>query len=58
MDLMVFSSKRDSDADNAGASVTINNNSDMTLNIKVINDDTSAPRFNIESANGSIKFYR
>ena len=55
---MVFSSKRDSDADNAGASVTINNNSDMTLNIKVINDDTSAPRFNIESANGSIKFYR
>lgn len=58
MDLIVFSSKRDSDADNAGASVTINNNSDMTLNIKVINDDTSNPRFNIESANGSIKFYR
>ena len=58
MDLIVFSSKRDSDADNAGAWVTINNNSDMTLNIKVINDDTSNPRFNIESANGSIKFYR
>ena len=58
MDLIVFSSKRDGDADNAGASVTINNNSDMTLNIKVVNDDTAEPRFNIESAEGSIKFYR
>ena len=58
MDLIVFSSKRDGDEDSAGASVTINNDSDMTLNIKVVNDDTANPRFNIESANGSIKFYR
>lgn len=58
LDLMVFSSARESDDDKAGAGVTINNESDMTLNIKVVNDDSANPRFNVESANGAVRYYR
>ena len=58
LDLMVFSSERESDNDKSGASVTINNESDMTLNIKVVNDDSSSPRFNVESVNGAVRYYR
>lgn len=58
MDLIVFSSARESEEDKAGAMVTINNNSDMALNIKVLNDDETSPRFNIESTNGSVQFYK
>lgn len=58
LDLMVFSSERESDNDKSGASVTINNESDMTLNIKVVNDDSSNPRFNVESVNGAVRYYR
>ena len=58
LDLIVFSSERESDEDMAGASVTINNETDMTLNIKVVNDDSANPRFNIESASGAVRYYR
>lgn len=58
LDLIVFSSERESDEDMAGAGVTINNESDMTLNIKVVNDDSANPRFNIESASGAVRYYR
>lgn len=58
LDLIVFSSKRESDKDLAGANVTIINYSDMTLNIKVLNDDTVKPRFNLENTTGEVKFYK
>ncbi len=58
LDLIVFSCERESDDDMSGASVTINNESDMTLNIKVVNDDSARPRFNVESVNGAVKYYR
>ncbi len=58
LDLMVFSSVRESADDMAGAAVTINNESDMTLNIKVVNDDSQRPRFNVENVNGAVKYYR
>ena len=58
LDLMVFSSVRESADDTAGAAVTINNESDMTLNIKVVNDDSQRPRFNVENVNGAVKYYR
>lgn len=58
LDLVVFSSGRESADDMAGAAVTINNESDMTLNIKVVNDDSQRPRFNVENVNGAVKYYR
>lgn len=58
LDLMVFSSVRESADDTAGAAVTINNESDMTFNIKVVNDDSQRPRFNVENVNGAVKYYR
>lgn len=58
LDLIVFSSKREGNNDKAGVKLIVNNNSDMTLNIKILNDDEVSPRFNIEVNEGRVKYYR
>lgn len=58
LDLLVFSSERENDQDLAGANVSIINNSDKMINVKVINDDKSSPRFRIEKTEGNVRFYQ
>lgn len=54
LDLIVFSSPRKDEEDKAGAYVSIVNNTDLTLNIKVMDDDTDLPRFNLRTSEGKI----
>lgn len=57
-DLIVYSSPRADENDRAGARVTIINNSDMTLNIRVLNDDENDPRFRLGDYSGSVNVSR
>lgn len=57
LDLLVMSSARTGDNDKTTLNVSIVNDTDMTLNIKVLDDDTSSPRFNIKSRSGKINVY-
>ena len=57
LSMFVIGSERDGVNDRAGANVTIINDSDMTLYIKVSSDDTDNPRFNIKHKSGDIIIY-
>ncbi len=57
LDLLVISSERIDDKDLAGAKVQIINNSDLTLNYKVVNDDEEDPRFKLGTVTGQIIGY-
>lgn len=57
-DLIVYSSPRTDGNDRAGARVSIINNSDMTLNVRVLNDDESDPRFQLGDCSGSVNVSR
>lgn len=57
LDLLVMSSARTGDSDKTTLNVSIVNDTDMTLNIKVLDDDTTSPRFNIKSRSGKINIY-
>lgn len=57
-DLIVYSSPRADENDRAGARVSIINNSDMTLNIRVLNDDENDPRFRLGDYTGSVNVSR
>ena len=57
LDLLIMSSQRVSDSDKSGVNLTLENESDMTLNVKVTNDDTTSPRVNISNKTGKIILY-
>lgn len=57
LDLLVISNERADSKDLSGAKVTIENESDMQLNIKVVNDDAYNPRYTAYSVNGEVKTY-
>ncbi len=57
LDLLVISSKRVGSGDLAGAELQVINNSDLTLNYKVINDDEENPRFKLGKVTGNIIGY-
>ncbi len=57
LDLLVISSERNDAKDTSGAKVTIQNETDMRLNIKVVNDDSYSPRYTAYSVDGDVKTY-
>lgn len=57
LDMVMISKPRAHKDDNTIANVSIVNNTDMALNIAVINDDEETPRINIVSQSGTVKFY-
>lgn len=58
LSVLVQSSARTESADVSGALVTIINDTDMTLDVKVINEDEQDPRFNIKETRGDVNVYR
>lgn len=57
LDFLIISKPRTGIDDNTRVNLTIINESDMTLNVATINDDTTSPRLNIESTQGTVVFY-
>lgn len=58
LDLLIMSSERDGDDDKLTANVTITNETDMTLYVKVVGEDTAEPRFVLDKTEGDIVIYR
>lgn len=57
LSFMVLSSQRSGDEDMAAVDATIINDTDMTLNIKVANEDKGNPRFVVKSTSGDVVIY-
>lgn len=57
LSMLVVATDKDGANDKAGANVTLINDTDMTLYIKVSNDDPANPRFTIKHKSGDIKVY-
>lgn len=57
LSLIVLSSQRTGDDDLAAVDATIVNDTDMTLNIKVVNEDKGNPRFVVKSTSGDVVIY-
>ena len=55
--IYVKSSARVDSEDTNGVDVTIDNATDLNVYVKVTDDDSSKPRFNIKSKTGSVKTY-
>ncbi|SNU07142.1 hypothetical protein SAMN06297422_11147 [Lachnospiraceae bacterium] len=55
--IFVKSSARVDSNDTNGVDVTINNSTDLGVYIKVSDDDSSSPRFNVKSKTGTVKVY-
>lgn len=58
LDLLIMSSSRVSDADKSGINLTLINETDMTLNVKICNEDSDSPRLSIASRTGSVEIYK
>ena len=57
LDMLIISKPRVDKDDSTLANVTIINDTDMVLNLAVINDDEEKPRVNIEKTQGSVVIY-
>lgn len=57
LDLLIISTKRNGDADLATAKLTIVNNTDVTLNVGVLNDDAENPRCVFDKMVGEIAIF-
>ncbi len=57
LDMVMISKPRAHKDDNTVANVSIVNNTDMSLNIAVINDDEERPRINIVNTTGTVRFF-
>ena len=55
--MLVISSKRAGDDDKSGVNVTIDNETDMTLKIKIANEDSGNPRFVLKDYTGDVVIY-
>ena len=58
LDLIVYSSDRVDAQDMAGAKLKVVNNSDLALNIKVVNEDAASPRFELGETSGTVNLYK
>ncbi len=56
IDIAVYSSARVDSDDKSGANVTIINNTDLPVNIRILVDDSNAPRFNVIDQVGEVLF--
>jgi hypothetical protein len=57
LDMAVISSIRNSDKDMSGVELTVDNKSDIALNIKIVNDDNEKPRFSLKESTGKVNLY-
>lgn len=57
LDMLIISKPRVDKDDSTLANVTIINDTDMVLNLAVINDDEEKPRVNIEKTEGNVVIY-
>lgn len=57
LSFMVLSSQRVGDDDMVAVDATIVNDTDMTLNIKIANEDKGNPRFVVKSTSGDVVIY-
>ena len=57
LDMLIISKPRVDKDDSTLANVTIINDTDMVLNLAVINDDEDKPRVNIEKTEGNVVIY-
>lgn len=58
LELLIMSSSRVSDTDKSGINLTLINETDMKLNVKLCNEDEKNPRLSIASKTGSIEIYK
>jgi len=58
LDLLIISSSRVSSSDKSSINLNLVNESDITLNVKVCNDDTESPRLVYAGKTGSINIYK
>lgn len=58
LSILVMSSSRAGEDDKVGLEATIVNETDMTLNIKVANDDSGKPRFVVKDYTGEVNLYK
>lgn len=58
LSMLVMSSSRGGEEDNVGVKATIVNETDMPLNIKVSNDDSGKPRFEVEDYTGEVNLFK
>lgn len=57
LNLAIQSSKRKNDKDKSGIKLVLDNETDMTLNVKIDGDDSSNPRVKIASRIGKVQVY-
>lgn len=57
LNLAITSSKRKNDKDKSGIKLVLDNETDMTLNVKIDGDDSKSPRVKISSRVGKVKVY-
>lgn len=57
LDLLIMSSARLSSADKSGVNLTVINETDMTVNVKICNDDANSPRVSIVKS-GNVEIYK
>ena len=57
LSFMVLSSQREGEDDMVAVDATIVNDTDMTLNIKIANEDKGNPRFVVKSTSGDVVIY-
>lgn len=58
LDLLIMSSPRIDSSDTGNINLSLVNNSDMPLNVKICNDDTKSSRVNIKDRTGDITIYQ
>lgn len=58
LDILIMSSARMTTADKSGANISIVNDTDMDLNVKVVDDDATLPRVNITESTGIVNVYK
>lgn len=58
IDLLIMSSSRLTNEDKSGINLTLINESDMTLNVKICNEDEDSPRLSVASRTGRVEIYK
>lgn len=57
LDMVMLSRPRGHKEDDTVANISIINNTDMSLNVAIVNDDEEYPRINIEKTVGTVRIY-
>ncbi len=58
LDFLIMSSARKTTEDKSSADISIINDTDMDLNVKIVDDDVTAPRVNIVESTGIVNIYK